>query len=144
MVELLSIRRCKGTCQVEVELCLCNHKLDATTVILGDLEVQSRVQHTSPSPHYTFSYQHINMALRQQNQPESGSRTLTQTATPARGAGEDTNNGEPSEPVGVLKLRGGPSRRQKVVWSEETVDNEGMGKKKSKSALNTTSCRSLS
>jgi protein phosphatase 1 regulatory subunit 11 len=75
------------------------------------------------------------MALRQQNQPESGSRTLTQTATPARGAGEDTNNGEPSEPVGVLKLRGGPSRRQKVVWSEETVDNEGMGKKKSKSAF---------
>jgi hypothetical protein len=143
MVELLSIRRCKGTCKVEVESCLCNHKIDATTVILGDLEVQY-LQHTSPSPHYTFTYQLINMALRQQNQPESGSRTLTQTATPARGAGEDTNNGEPSEPVGVLKLRGGPSRRQKVVWSEETVDNEGMGKKKSKSALNTTSCRSLS
>jgi len=83
------------------------------------------------------------MALRQHNQPESGSRTLTQTATPARGAGENTNNGEPSEPVGVLKLRGGPSRRQKVVWSEETVDNEGMGKKKSKSAFDVTSSKPL-
>ena len=75
------------------------------------------------------------MALNQQNQPDSGSRTLTQTGTPARRAGEEANNGEPSEPVGVLKLRGGPSRRQRVVWSEGTVDNEGMGKKKSKSTF---------
>jgi protein phosphatase 1 regulatory subunit 11 len=80
---------------------------------------------------------------QQQRQPESGSRTLTQTANPARGAGGDTNNGEPSEPVGVLKLRGGPSRRQRVVWSEGTVDNEGMGKKKSKSASGTAPRRYL-
>ena len=73
------------------------------------------------------------MPPAQTTQPESGSRTLTQTATPARGTGPDSNDAGPSEPVGVLKLRGGPSRRQKVVWSEETVDNEGMGKKKSKS-----------
>jgi len=78
---------------------------------------------------------------QQQNQPESGSRTLTETATPARRANEEANNGEPSEPVGVLKLRGGPSRRQRVVWSEGTVDNEGMGKKKSKSASNATLCK---
>jgi len=70
----------------------------------------------------------------QQNQPESGSsRTLTQTNAPTRPTG--TNHAGPSEPTGVLKLRGGPSRRQKVVWSEETVDNEGMGKKKSKSTF---------
>jgi len=123
---------------VEVEYCLCNQKLDATTVILGDLEVLCNTPHLV---HTTLS--HIDMALRQHNQPESGSRTLTQTATPARGAGENTNNGEPSEPVGVLKLRGGPSRRQKVVWSEETVDNEGMGKKKSKSAFDVTSSKPL-
>jgi protein phosphatase 1 regulatory subunit 11 len=71
------------------------------------------------------------MPPAQTTQPESGSRTLTQTSTPARGT--ENNDAGPSEPVGVLKLRGGPSRRQKVVWSEETVDNEGMGKKKSKS-----------
>ena len=76
---------------------------------------------------------HIIMPPAQTTQPESSSRTLTQTATPARGTGPNSNDAGPSEPVGVLKLRGGPSRRQKVVWSEETVDNEGMGKKKSKS-----------
>ena len=32
----------------------------------------------------------------------------------------------------MLKLRGGP-RKPRVVWSEGTVDNEHMGKKKSKS-----------
>lgn len=81
------------------------------------------------------------MPPRQQTQPESGSRTLTQTAATARDAGQNENNGGPSEPVGVLKLRGGPSRRQRVVWSEGTVDNEGMGKKKSKSRFCLTSSR---
>jgi len=78
---------------------------------------------------------------QQQRQPEAGSRALTETATPARRAGEEINNGEPSESVGVLKLRGGPSRRQRVVWSEGTVDNEGMGKKKSKSASGAALCK---
>jgi protein phosphatase 1 regulatory subunit 11 len=73
------------------------------------------------------------MPPSQQTQPESGSRTITQTATPVRDADQNANNGESSAPTGVLKLRGGPSRRQRVVWSEGTVDNEGMGKKKSKS-----------
>lgn len=63
-----------------------------------------------------------------------GSRTLT----------VESNNSESREPVGVLHLRGAenfswdttqreaaPARR--VVWTEDTVDNEGMGKKKSKS-----------
>ena len=50
-------------------------------------------------------------------------------------APEAENEAGPSTepPVGVLRLRGGPIRRQRVMWTEETVDNEGMGKKKSKS-----------
>ena len=62
---------------------------------------------------------------------DGGSRTITQTAS-APGNGNQNNEAGPV--VGVLKLRGDrPARRQKVVFSEETVDNEGMGKKKSKS-----------
>ena len=61
----------------------------------------------------------------------AGSSTVTVTpATAETGAGPSQ---PPRNTVGVLKLRGGPSRRQRVVWSDETVDNEGMGKKKSKS-----------
>jgi hypothetical protein len=71
---------------------------------------------------------YLSMPANQETQPEAGSRTLTQTATPS-----SANDAGPSEPAGVLKLRGGPSRRQRVVWTDETVDNEGMGKKKSKS-----------
>lgn len=37
--------------------------------------------------------------------------------------------------AGVLKLRGERNRQAKVVWSEEVVDNEGMGRKKSKSTF---------
>jgi protein phosphatase 1 regulatory subunit 11 len=59
--------------------------------------------------------------------------TQTGSATPDTRTPEDQAG--PSDPiVGVLKLRGDRSaRRQKVVFSEGTVDNEGMGKKKSKS-----------
>lgn len=69
----------------------------------------------------------------QQARPAAhGSRTQIITQTP-------TNEAGPSQPAtlstGVLKLRGGPSKKAKVVWSEEVVDNEGMGRKKSKSEL---------
>jgi protein phosphatase 1 regulatory subunit 11 len=57
---------------------------------------------------------------------------MTITPTPASDAGPSTANNPRSPPVGVLKLRGGP-RRQRVMWTDETVDNEGMGRKKSKS-----------
>jgi hypothetical protein len=72
-----------------------------------------------------------------QHTAESGSRTLTIPQT--REVSDVSSPNEPeagpsrSPTAGVLKLRGGPARRQKVVWSEETVDNEGMGKKKSNS-----------
>ena len=69
-----------------------------------------------------------------------GSRTMTLS-----GSGEQHN-----DPVGVLHLRGSvntspdpeshrvPSRR--VAWTEDMVDNEGMGKKKSKSEYYLTVC----
>ncbi|WRT66496.1 uncharacterized protein IL334_003455 [Kwoniella shivajii] len=62
---------------------------------------------------------------RQQGQP---ARSVAQTETEA---GPSTTPDE-QPPAGVLKLRGGPLKKQRVVWSDETVDNEGMGKKKSK------------
>lgn len=66
---------------------------------------------------------------------ETGSRTTTQTGTPTQGDGRQEDRAGPSQPVvGVLKLRGDrPVRRQKVGWTEGTIDNEGLGKKKSKS-----------
>lgn len=43
------------------------------------------------------------------------------------------------EPVGALRLRGAPRQRtretQRVVWRDDVVDNEGAGKKSSKSEL---------
>ncbi|KAH9957112.1 phosphatase inhibitor-domain-containing protein [Russula dissimulans] len=35
-------------------------------------------------------------------------------------------------PAGTLRLRGGPRARPHVVWDEDVVDNEGLGRKKSK------------
>jgi len=61
-----------------------------------------------------------------------GSRTVT--IAPAVNDAEAGPSTQRST-VGVLKLRGGPARRQRVMWSDETVDNEGMGKKKSKSEI---------
>ena len=75
--------------------------------------------------------------------PSDGSRTITIAPPSARDA-----DGE----VGTLNLRASPmegpregdrqqakpqtkgKKKQKVVWDEDVVDNEGCGKKKSKSA----------
>ncbi|BEI93339.1 uncharacterized protein CcaverHIS019_0509670 [Cutaneotrichosporon cavernicola] len=74
----------------------------------------------------------------QTTRPENlGSRTMTITPTTDTDAGPSTVSPPPSgsetpSSVGVLRLRGAPGRRQRVVWTSDTVDNEGMGKKKSK------------
>ncbi|KAK9239132.1 phosphatase inhibitor-domain-containing protein [Lipomyces kononenkoae] len=34
--------------------------------------------------------------------------------------------------VGTLRLRGGPVSDRRVTWGDDVIDNEGMGKKKSK------------
>lgn len=61
----------------------------------------------------------------------SGSRTVTST-TPHPDAEEGSSTG-PQHEIKVLRLRGGPIRRRRVVWDDDVVDNEFMGKKSSKS-----------
>ncbi|KAH8831379.1 type 1 phosphatases regulator YPI1 [Flagelloscypha sp. PMI_526] len=64
---------------------------------------------------------------RHSTAPDShGSSTLTLT-------GSSSASGSSERPVPTLHLRGGPRKpRQRVVWSEEVVDNEGCGRKSSK------------
>ncbi len=59
--------------------------------------------------------------------PNDGSRTLTVTNAPPIEASSSVPT------VGSLRLRGA-RRKPRVAWSEDVVDNEGCGKKKSKSA----------
>lgn len=88
--------------------------------------------------HLTIAHSTMSESAPQQQQqprPEThGSRTLTVNGSNASGAesASDSREGTPSS-IGVLRLRGGPVRRNHVAWSSETIDNEGMGKKKSKS-----------
>ncbi|OCH89686.1 hypothetical protein OBBRIDRAFT_778155 [Obba rivulosa] len=68
--------------------------------------------------------------------PSDGSRTITvrdsqpredDSSAPSAGSGGD------AIVSGTLRLRGVPPRsRQRVVWREDVVDNEGAGKKSSK------------
>jgi protein phosphatase 1 regulatory subunit 11 len=66
--------------------------------------------------------------------PADGSRTLTITNDPTQeDSDEQQLSSEGENLVGSLRLRGGHKRRQRVAWGEDVVDNEGCGKKKSKS-----------
>ena len=59
-----------------------------------------------------------------QSQPSAtGTQTVTSQGTAQPG------------PSGTLRLRGGTSEDRKVKWDEEVVDNEGLGRKKSKSVF---------
>ncbi|KZV67335.1 hypothetical protein PENSPDRAFT_688235 [Peniophora sp. CONT] len=70
------------------------------------------------------------MALPQRTAtPRDGSRTITITPTPA--PEEGSGNAGP-DIAGVLRLRGARQPGPRVQWTEDVVDNEGMGKKKSK------------
>ncbi|KAI0351764.1 hypothetical protein OH77DRAFT_1364511, partial [Trametes cingulata] len=62
--------------------------------------------------------------------PSDGSRTITIQDNQPRE--EDSHSEAESSAVGTLRLRGAPRNRQRVVWREDVVDNEGAGKKKSK------------
>ncbi|EJF58629.1 phosphatase inhibitor-domain-containing protein [Dichomitus squalens] len=59
--------------------------------------------------------------------PSDGSRTITVHDNQPH---EDESSD--SQAVGTLRLRGVARHRQRVVWREDVVDNEGAGKKKSK------------
>lgn len=63
--------------------------------------------------------------------PSDGSRTITLRDSQPKEEDDDSRSGGE---VGRLQLRGGRRRNgPRVVWSEDVVDNEGMGKKSSKS-----------
>ena len=74
--------------------------------------------------------------------PSDGSRTHTLTSGATRDL-EDEDESETPRIVGTLKLRGAHSKKKqgkaKVAWDEDVVDNEGCGKKKSKSSSCSTS-----
>ena len=70
--------------------------------------------------------------------PAAGARTITTTGAQPQeniGSGEEGGGASDGNVVGVLRLRAGRARGQgpRVAWTEDVVDNEGMGKKKSKS-----------
>ena len=73
--------------------------------------------------------------------PSDGSRTITLRDSQPRE--EDSLPSGDDEEVGTLHLRGGPRNRHRpsVVWRDDVVDNEGAGRKSSKSALCETSLR---
>ncbi|ODN94180.1 hypothetical protein L198_05031 [Cryptococcus wingfieldii CBS 7118] len=67
------------------------------------------------------------MSTRPRSPSSQGTTATVVEAGPSNSAQQPTQ-----PPVGTLRLRGGPLQEKRVVWSKETVDNEGMGKKKSK------------
>jgi len=58
-----------------------------------------------------------------------GSRTALVVQNPAE---QTEHAGALSPPAGTLRLRGGPRNGPRVAWDEAVVDNEGLGRKKSK------------
>ncbi|KAF8604721.1 hypothetical protein BDV93DRAFT_555564 [Ceratobasidium sp. AG-I] len=65
----------------------------------------------------------------QTSAPGDGSRTIT-----VRDSQPVPENNPDSQPDsnGILRLRGGPRSRPRVMWDADVIDNEGCGKKKSK------------
>ncbi|KAF5333874.1 hypothetical protein D9757_015531 [Collybiopsis confluens] len=78
---------------------------------------------------------HTSLRRPNTSAPSDGSRTITITPTPAD-ENEDPANGPNGSSPSTLRLRATPRKpRQRVVWREDVVDNEGAGKKSSKSTL---------
>ena len=75
------------------------------------------------------------MATAQRAAPPAsdGSRTVTVTPTPTPDQAEPAAAGPSTGTVGTLRLRARAMPGTRVQWSEETVDNEGLNRKKSKS-----------
>jgi len=64
---------------------------------------------------------------RARTAPLSASATATATATES-----DAIREAPPVPDGTLRLRGAAVHERRVVWAEDVVDNEGLGRKSSK------------
>lgn len=61
----------------------------------------------------------------------TNSGTTTPTTTTTTQTITQINAG-PSIPINTLRLRAEPEERPHIQWAEDVVDNEGMGKKRSK------------
>ncbi|KAI0260434.1 phosphatase inhibitor-domain-containing protein [Gloeopeniophorella convolvens] len=61
-----------------------------------------------------------------------GSRTVIAEETQANDSTSQQDTAAEPTPSGTLHLRGGPRNRPRVAWDGDVVDNEGLGKKKSK------------
>jgi hypothetical protein len=113
-----------------------------------------RIQTLRPSESQTLPRNPIRYAPQPVNHPQapsgttiimqrerdaiSGSQIVTHTPTPERDANEASGSGEAAAngvepPVLRLRLMGGDINRPRVAWDEKVVDNEFLGRKKSKS-----------
>ena len=77
--------------------------------------------------------------------PGDGSRTLTITNNPTREESGDEQGNEPEggQIIGTLRLRTTRLTGPRVAWDEDVIDNEGFGKKKSKSKFHFSSNYSI-
>jgi protein phosphatase 1 regulatory subunit 11 len=69
--------------------------------------------------------------------PSDSSRTMIIEdiqPRPEEGSPHDTSRAS-SPAQGLLRLRGAPNSRPRVVWREDVIDNENMGRKSSKSIV---------
>lgn len=105
----------------------------------GPSVVSDQIRQTPPGLDHIFAFVvSPNMQAARPTTAEHGSRTIVVTDAQPR---EDPHADPTSPPTrmppqgGVLRLRGGPRNTQRVVWREDVVDNEGCGKKSSKSML---------
>ncbi|EPS43222.1 hypothetical protein H072_2793 [Dactylellina haptotyla CBS 200.50] len=71
----------------------------------------------------------MNNLLCPQDQP--GTSTITTAPSEEQQSLENTQTLN-SNTDGVLRLRGVQTERRRVAWTEEVVDNEGLGRKKTK------------
>lgn len=81
---------------------------------------------------------HTHTAVRQlplTSAPGDGSRTITTTNTLSNENSEREETNPDGTFVGALRLRPAKKNRQRVAWDDDVVDNEGCGRKKSKSAF---------
>ncbi|KAF8468828.1 phosphatase inhibitor-domain-containing protein [Kalaharituber pfeilii] len=56
----------------------------------------------------------------------------TRTQLEASSSEGESTPSPPRMPDGTLRLRGGPVQERRVTWGEDVIDNEGLGRKKSK------------
>jgi hypothetical protein len=61
---------------------------------------------------------------------------ISSTRIPDAGVASEPAQTEPQRaPDGTLRLRGAPIQTRRVTWGEDVVDNEHLGKKKSKGEI---------